>query len=62
MNPLYQVTRGRLTSDELVALTVVLMARAGARTGTAAPARHRPGPRWRRLGPAGGYLSPVSWR
>ncbi|GIE92977.1 acyl-CoA carboxylase subunit epsilon [Paractinoplanes rishiriensis] len=61
MNPLYQVTSGRLTPDEIVALTVVLMARAGDAAPARAP-RRRPGPRWRRLGPASGYLSPVSWR
>ncbi|MGC5031152.1 acyl-CoA carboxylase subunit epsilon [Micromonospora sp. DT229] len=68
MDPLYRIVAGELAPEELAALTLVLMARtaAGRRLGQDP---HHPGrrqrrtrTRWRRLGPAGDYRSPVSWR
>ncbi|TDC85996.1 acyl-CoA carboxylase subunit epsilon [Micromonospora sp. KC606] len=66
MDTLFRIVDGELAPDELAALTLVLVARAANTRAGADEHPHRrerqTRTRWRRLGPAGDYRSPVSWR
>lgn len=61
-----QIVRGEPAADELVALTVVLMARAAEARRLSQPrfahGDRRLRARWRRLERVTGYRNPVSWR
>ncbi|MEU5796521.1 acyl-CoA carboxylase subunit epsilon [Streptomyces sp. NPDC047813] len=64
-NAVVRVERGgRITDDELAALTVVLLARAAGRRSTAARDDHAESapPRWERLERHAFYRLPGSWR
>jgi hypothetical protein len=61
--PLFRITRGSLTDDELAALTAVLMARAATeRQAAAAAPVVEPIARWQRLERRPSYFSPFSWQ
>ncbi|MBB0228878.1 acyl-CoA carboxylase subunit epsilon [Streptomyces calidiresistens] len=58
-----RVERGRVSDEELAAVTALLLARAGAARETApAPARRRSSAGWRRLERTPGFRAPHSWQ